>query len=125
MPRTAPAKPFVLVDYDRLSNIQTALGHAVGYSKDAGFRKSAERLSRKLLAYEDRVYKRSPQETEIELTEGEYETLLNALEFFIATAEFMPLYRKKIGELWSWMMLEGGHLDPERLLKLRKRYGLE
>jgi hypothetical protein len=125
MPRTAPAKPFVLVDFDRLSNIQTALGHAVGESEDAGFKKSAERLSRKLLAYEDRVYKKSPQETEIELTEGEYETLLNALEFFTATAEHMPIFRKTIGELWSWMMLEGGHLDLKELTKLRKKYGLE
>lgn len=125
MSKTAPAKPFVLVDFDKLSNIQTALEHVDTYSEVEEFRKSAGKLIKKLKAYEDRVYKKSPQETEIEMTGGEYETMLNALEFFTATDENMPTHRKAIGELWSYMMLEGGHLTPQELLKLRKRYGLE
>lgn len=125
MPKMAPAKSFILVDFDKLSNIQTALGHAFSESEDEAFGKSAGKLVKKLNTYEDRVYKRSPQETEIVLTDGEYETLLNALEFFTATAEEMPIHRKAIGDLWSYMMLEGGHLTHQELLKLRKRYGLE
>lgn len=125
MPRATAAEETVIsVNFDELANVQTALLYAEGEREEESARRLAGRTARRLLKFEDKIYKASPERTRIVLKADEYDSILESMEFFAATAEHMPWHRQQIGDLWSYWVLEGGRVDLDELLKLRKRYRL-
>lgn len=123
MPPTKEAVTLVALNYDELSAVDAALGHAADERDDERAREKAERLQRKLLKMDEEVRERSPERTRVELGPSEYGTLMEALEFFVATGQELPQIREDVFDLWERLLVEGGHVTPGQLRGLRRRYG--
>ncbi len=114
----------VRVNPSELSTLLEATAYAGEHgSKD--LRRDARQAEGSLLAARPDVIAARPGRAEVFLNPGEYQTLLKAMEFLVANVSPGMEIKQRVGDLWSWWLVDGGLANAEEIVALRRKYGLE